>query len=74
MEQSRERPLLSENWGGWIVYSCLETVSDVYVNQGDEEEEFAKMPSHGPLQQAVKVRPGRGRRKKASLLTSNASF
>lgn len=68
-----------------IVYSCPETESNVYVNQGERlqkgredgrekgegerrkaaregvrREEFAKMPSHGSLQQAVKVRPGRG--------------
>lgn len=30
-------------------------------------EEFAKMPSHGSLQQAVKVRPGRGEKEKTSL-------
>lgn len=30
-------------------------------------EEFAKMPSHGSLQQAVKVRPGRGEEEKSSL-------
>lgn len=30
-------------------------------------EEFAKMPSHGSLQQAVKVRPGRGEKAKTSL-------
>lgn len=30
-------------------------------------EEFAKMPSHGSLQQAVKVRPGRGEKEKSSL-------
>lgn len=74
-----------------MVYSCPETVSDVYVNQGERlqkggrtrekgegeggerggregvrvrREEFAKMPSHGSLQQAVKVRPGRGERER----------
>lgn len=68
-----------------MVYSCPETVSDVYVNQGERlqkggrtrekgergrggtegvrREEFAKMPSHGSLKQAVKVRPGRGEKK-----------
>lgn len=30
-------------------------------------EEFAKMPSHGSLQQAVKVRPGRGEKEESSL-------
>lgn len=73
----------------YMVYSCPETVSDVYVNQGEaarekkkkgredgrkrgerqrreggRREEFAKMPSHGSLQQAVKVRPGRGERER----------
>lgn len=71
-----------------VVYSCPETVSNVYVNQGEKlsereggreregrgmpggvreggrREEFAKMPSHGSLQQAVKVRPGRGEQEK----------
>lgn len=31
---------------------------------GGVREEFAKMPSHGSLQQAVKVRPGRGERER----------
>lgn len=30
------------------------------MRDGVQREEFAKMPSHGSLQQAVKVRPGRG--------------
>lgn len=30
-------------------------------------EGFAKMPSHGSLQQAVKVRPGRGEKEETSL-------
>lgn len=58
-----------------MVYSCPETVSDVYVNQGERLQkggrrrgvrraEFAKMPSHGSLQQAVKVRPGRGEKER----------
>lgn len=79
-----------------MVYSCPETVSDMYVNKGERlqkgrvegrekgvggpgrgvgggegrREEFAKMPSYGSLQQAVKVRPERGegeRRGKLSL-------
>lgn len=65
-----------------MVYSCPETVSDMYVNQGGRLQKrredgreggrereyggrsFANMPSHGSLQQAVKVRPGRGERER----------
>ena len=35
--------------------------------EGGRREEFAKMPSYGSLQQAVKVRPKRGEKEKTSL-------
>lgn len=34
------------------------------MREGVRREEFAKMPSYGSLQQAVKVRPGRGEKEK----------
>lgn len=34
------------------------------MREGVRREEFAKMPSYGSLQQAVKVRPGRGEKER----------